>query len=172
MPTSSSAEKAESLLRAFGEDVADKTPLGVIGEAEDFALLFDQGADFGSFQGAVAYPQFGDLLGEPFAEFPDDGAVHEEAVGRGAGFAHVAHFGLHGPVDCLFDVRVGQDDEGGVSAQFRCLNRQARVLRSAVGDVGDDFLRGRILDRDRGAAGGLLPGTVDEQVRMKSSGIK
>ena len=68
----------------------------------------------------------GELLG--------DGLVHEEAVGRGAGLADVAHLGEHRALDRGVEVGVLEDQERRVAAQ---LHRDAQDLL------------GRLLDQPR-----------------------
>ena len=61
-----------------------------------------------------AFHGFGEAAGELFG----DGAVNEEAVGRDAGLATVAHLCLHGAGEHQVEIRVCCDHEGGVAAEL------------------------------------------------------
>ena len=81
-------------------------------------LLVDQRADVDAVVLAAADGERAHPLGQPAAELLGDVGVHEEAVGRGAGLAHVAHLGDHRAVDGRVEVGVGEDEERGVAAEL------------------------------------------------------
>ena len=133
---------------ASGQDTCTLAD-GVSHEAFDLLQTFpvDEGSDVGTSQCAVAHLKFRHPLRELFGKFFDDGAVHEEAVCGGAGFAHVAHLGFQCAFDGFFDVCIGQDDEGGVPAEFHggthdvvCRLTQQRLAH--LGGAGEADLAG------------------------------
>ena len=64
-----------------------------------------------------------------------DGVVHEEAVGRGARLAAVAHLGDHGALEGRVDVGVGEDDERGVAAELHAALEDVARRGAAAGPV-------------------------------------
>ena len=101
----------------------------------------DQRADLGVGLGAAAGGQGAHRGGELGGELRGDGLVDEEAVGGGAGLAHVAHLGGHGPFDGLIQVGVLEHDERGVAAELH------GGAQHVLGGVGDEPLA------DRGGTG-------------------
>ena len=115
--------------------------------------------DSGSVPRAVVMSA--DLRGELLREVVGDGLVHDEAVGCGAGLAHVAHLREHGTFDGLVQVGVLEDHERGVAAEFHGgaqdrfgrLPEQPAAHRGGAGE--GDLAEPGILDqRARDGAGG------------------
>ncbi len=79
----------------------------------------------------------------PRGELLDEGVVHRlvdvEAVGGGAGLAHVAHLGDHRALDRGIEVGVVEDDERGVAAELH--HRLDDVLRGGGDQLPPDLGR-------------------------------
>ena len=88
---------------------------------------------------AVAHLQRLHLRGELLGERVVHLLVHVEAVGRGAGLAHVAHLGDHGALDRGVDVGVLEDDERRVAAELH--RRLDDVVGGAVQELAADLGR-------------------------------
>jgi hypothetical protein len=90
-------------------------------------LLVHERADLHAVLGAATDLHRGHPVGEPGRELVRDRLVHQEAVGRRAGLADVAHLGQHRALDCGIEVRILEDQERRVSAQFH--GRPQNILR-------------------------------------------
>ena len=78
----------------------------------------DQGTGGGAVLQAVAHGQLVHGAGEALRELVINARLHVDAVGADAGLAVVAELGGHGAFHRRIQVRVVEDDEGRVSAQF------------------------------------------------------
>ena len=68
--------------------------------------------------GAGAHAHGAHALGQPAGELVVDAALDVDPVGGGAGLAAVAHLGDHGAVEGQIEVRVIEDQERSVAAEF------------------------------------------------------
>ena len=93
---------------------------GVIDQRDDLvaAFLVDQRPEGDALIEAVAHLQRGHPGGQLLGERVLHRLVDVEAVGGGAGLAHVAHLGDHGAIDGGIDVGILEDDEGRIAAEF------------------------------------------------------
>ena len=78
----------------------------------------DKWADGDARLQAVADPLGGHGLGEPTRELVVDAALDEKVVRGIAGLSHVPHLCDDGGLDGGIEVRVVEDDEGGVPAEL------------------------------------------------------
>ena len=87
---------------------------------------------------AVADCQRGGGLGQPLDERVMDPRLHEDAVRADAGLARVAELGRHRAGDRQLDVRVVEDDQGGVAAELEqhALDGSRALRRQQLADDG------------------------------------
>ena len=88
---------------------------------------------------AVAHLQSRHLGGELLGEFVVHLLVHIEAIGRGAGLAHIAHLGNHGAFDGGVDVGILEHQERRVAAELH--RRLDDIVRRLVQQLAADFGR-------------------------------
>ena len=83
-----------------------------------YGFLVDEGPDGCAGAHAVADDERPYRILQLGRERVVDAVFHEDAVGTNAGLAAVAEFGDHDAGHSPVEIGVGEDDEGGVSAEF------------------------------------------------------